>query len=77
MDPALTGGTQTRAGSGVRAKGGLAGERTAHLNILADHYGAQQHKVRALVELVELVELPLDLALLRFNAANGRVALAG
>lgn len=64
-----------RPDDGVRALVAqvLAGGRTAHLNILPDYYGVQQHKARALLE---LLRLPLELVSLHVNAAGGRVALA-
>ncbi|PFC81028.1 hypothetical protein CN272_27930 [Bacillus anthracis] len=43
-----------------------------HLNILEDYYEVQQHKVRAMIE---LLNLPINLKSLHFNTATGRVVL--
>jgi hypothetical protein len=43
---------------------------TAHLNVLEDYYEVQQHRVR---ELLRLLDLPLRLVTIHFNAVTGRV----
>lgn len=47
---------------------------TAHLNVLEDYYELQQHKVR---EFLDLLELPLRLITVHFNATSGRVVCDG
>ena len=49
-----------------------AGPVTAHLNVLEDYYEVQQRRVRSLLH---LLDLPLRLVTLHFNAATGRVVL--
>ncbi|RBQ20986.1 hypothetical protein DP939_07985 [Spongiactinospora rosea] len=44
----------------------------AHLNVLEDYYEVQQHRVRALLN---LLDLPLRLVTVHFNATTGRLAL--
>ena len=46
--------------------------RVAHLNVLEDYYEVQQHKVRALLE---LLELPFRLLTVHFNTQTGRIVL--
>jgi hypothetical protein len=46
----------------------------AHLNVLEDYYEVQQGKVRTLIE---LLELPMRLVTIHFNARTGRVVLDG
>lgn len=53
----------------------LAEARTdppVHLNVLEDYYELQQHKVR---ELIDCLDIPLQLKSLHYNTANGRVTL--
>lgn len=45
----------------------------AHLNVLEDYYEVQQRRVRALIA---LLDLPLRLVTIHFNATTGRVVLA-
>jgi hypothetical protein len=47
---------------------------TAHLNVLEDYYEIQQDKVRILIG---LLELPMRLITVHFNAQTGRVVLDG
>lgn len=47
---------------------------TAHLNVLEDYYEVQQHKVR---EFLDLLDLPLRLVTVHFNATSGRVVCDG
>ena len=52
------------------------GEQThpkiAHLNVLEDYYESQQVKVR---RFIQLMQLPIDLVTIHFNAQTGRVVL--
>lgn len=43
-----------------------------HLNVLEDYYEVQQHKVR---NMVALLELPLQLVTVHFNARTGRIVV--
>lgn len=52
---------------------GAAG-RLAHLNVLEDYYEVQQHKVRALLD---LLDLPFVLLTVHFNTQTGRIVLDG
>jgi hypothetical protein len=53
----------------ARVSGGVA-----HLNVLEDYYEVQQAKVRVLLQ---LLDLPIRLITLHFNAQTGRVVLDG
>ncbi len=49
-----------------------AAPMTAHLNVLEDYYEVQQRRVRALLK---LLDLPLRVVTVHFNAATGRVVM--
>ncbi|WP_435551977.1 hypothetical protein [Natrinema sp. CGMCC1.2065] len=51
-----------------------ADDPPTHLNVLEDYYELQQHKVR---ELIDTLEIPIDLRSLHYNIANGRVTIEG
>lgn len=51
-----------------------AHQGVAHLNVLEDYYEVQQDKVR---RLVNMLELPMRLVTMHFNAQTGRVVLDG
>jgi hypothetical protein len=48
------------------------GDGIAHLNVLEDYYESQQDKVRVMIE---ILQLPMKLVTIHFNAQTGRVVL--